>query len=80
MLVAKKIRAKTQNSGWSDPSKKKKIRKPRKPMTDDQKQADLLRHAAKADASGWRRCAKGDGRVEGQGGYKRYHEGHGEQC
>ena len=37
--MAKKIRSKTDNSGWTDPSKKKKVRKKRKPMTEEQKQA-----------------------------------------
>lgn len=52
MLVARKIRARTQNSGWSDPSKKKKIRKPRKPMTDEQRQAaaERLKKAREARA------------------------------
>ena len=52
MLVAKKIRARTQNSGWSDPSKRKKVRKPRKPMTDEQRQAaaERLKKAREARA------------------------------
>ena len=37
--MAKKIKSKTDNSGWADPSKKKKVRKKRKPMTEEQKQA-----------------------------------------
>ena len=37
--MARKIKSKTDNSGWTDPSKKKKVRKKRKPMTEDQKQA-----------------------------------------
>ena len=37
--MAKKIKSKTDNSGWKDPSKKKKVRKKRKPMTEEQKQA-----------------------------------------
>ena len=37
--MAKKIRSKTDYSGWTDPSKKKKVRKKRKPMTEEQKQA-----------------------------------------
>jgi hypothetical protein len=37
--MAKKIKSKTDNSGWTDPSKKKKVRKKRKPMTEEQKQA-----------------------------------------
>ena len=50
--MARKIRARTQNSGWSDPSKKKKIRKPRKPMTDEQRQAaaERLKKAREARA------------------------------
>ena len=52
MLVVRKIRARTQNSGWSDPSKKKKIRKPRKHMTDEQRQAaaERLKKAREARA------------------------------
>ena len=37
--MALKIKSKTDNSGWTDPSKKKKVRKKRKPMTEEQKQA-----------------------------------------
>jgi len=37
--MARKIKSKTDNSGWADPSKKKKVRKKRKPMTEEQKQA-----------------------------------------
>tara|TARA_R100001086_G_scaffold232010_1_gene152989 strand:- start:1088 stop:1741 length:654 start_codon:yes stop_codon:yes gene_type:complete len=37
--MARKIKSKTDNSGWTDPSKKKKVRKKRKPMTERQKQA-----------------------------------------
>ena len=37
--MARKIKSKTDNSGWADPSKKKKVRKRRKPMTEEQKQA-----------------------------------------
>ena len=37
--MAKKIRSKTDNSGWTDPSKKKKVRKKRKPMSEEQRQA-----------------------------------------
>ena len=33
------IKSKTDNKGWTDPSKKKKVRKKRKPMTDEQKAA-----------------------------------------
>ena len=36
--MARKIKSKTDNSGWTDPSKKKKVRKS-KPMTEEQKQA-----------------------------------------
>ena len=41
--MAKKIKSKTDNSGWADPSKKKKVRKRRKPMTEEQKQAAAQR-------------------------------------
>ena len=34
--MARKIKSKTDNKGWTDPSKKK-VRKKRKPMTDEQK-------------------------------------------
>ena len=37
--MAKKIVSKTENTGWTDPSKRKKVRKRRKPMTEDQKVA-----------------------------------------
>ena len=37
--MARKIKSKTDNSGWTDPSKKKRVRKKRKPMTEEQKQA-----------------------------------------
>ena len=37
--MTRKIKSKTDNSGWTDPSKKKKVRKKRKPMTEEQKQA-----------------------------------------
>ena len=37
--MAKKIKSKTDNSGWTDPSKKKKVRKKRKPMSEEQRQA-----------------------------------------
>ena len=37
--MARKIKSKTDNSGWADPSKKKRVRKKRKPMTEEQKQA-----------------------------------------
>ena len=36
--MARKIKSKTDNKGWTDPSKKK-VRKKRKPMTDEQKVA-----------------------------------------
>ena len=36
--MARKITSKTDNKGWTDPSKKK-VRKKRKPMTEDQKAA-----------------------------------------
>ena len=35
--MAKRIKAKTDNSGWVEP--KKRVRKKRKPMTDEQKAA-----------------------------------------
>ena len=35
--MAKRIKAKTDNSGWVEP--KRKVRKKRKPMTDEQKAA-----------------------------------------
>ena len=41
--MARKIKSKTDNSGWADPSKKKKVRKKRKPMTEEQKQAAAQR-------------------------------------
>ena len=34
--MARRIRSKTDNSGWTDPSKKKKVRKKRKPMSEEQ--------------------------------------------
>ena len=37
--MARKIKSKTDNSGWTDPSKKKKVRKKRKPMSEEQRQA-----------------------------------------
>ena len=48
--MARKIKSKTDNSGWADPSKKKKVRKKRKPMTEEQKQAAAER-LAKARAA-----------------------------
>ena len=48
--MARKIKSKTDNSGWTDPSKKKKVRKKRKPMTEEQKQAAAER-LAKARAA-----------------------------
>ena len=39
--MARKIKASTDNSGWVEP--KKKIRKTRKPMTEEQKQAAAAR-------------------------------------
>ena len=41
--MARRIRSKTDNSGWTDPSKKKKVRKKRKPMSEEQKQAAVER-------------------------------------
>ena len=51
--MARKIKSKTDNSGWSDPVKKKKIRKRRKPMTEEQRQAasERLEKARAARAS-----------------------------
>jgi len=47
------IKSKTDNKGWTDPSKKKKVRKKRKPMTDDQKAAasERLEKAREARAA-----------------------------
>ena len=42
MVKKKKIEATTDNSGWVEP-KRKKVRKPRKPMTEEQKQAASAR-------------------------------------
>ena len=42
MVKKKKIEATTDNSGWVEP-KRKKVRKPRKPMTEEQKQAAAAR-------------------------------------
>ena len=42
MVKGKKIKATTDNSGWVEP-KRKKVRKPRKPMTEEQKQAASAR-------------------------------------
>ena len=42
MARGKKITASTDNSGWVEP-KRKKVRKPRKPMTEEQKQAAAAR-------------------------------------
>ena len=51
--MAKKIRSKTDNSGWTDPSKKKKVRKKRKPMSEEQRQAaaERLEKASNARAA-----------------------------
>ena len=51
--MARKIKSKTDNSGWTDPSKKKKVRKKRKPMTEEQKQAaaERLEKAREARAA-----------------------------
>ena len=51
--MAKKIKSKTENSGWTDPSKKKKVRKRRKPMTEEQRQAaaERLKKAREARAA-----------------------------
>ena len=40
--MARKVKASTDNSGWVEP-KRKKVRKPRKPMTEKQKQAAAAR-------------------------------------
>lgn len=42
MVKGKKIKATTDNSGWVEP-KRKKVRKSRKPMTEEQKQAAVAR-------------------------------------
>ena len=42
MVKGKKIKATTDNSGWVEP-KRKKVRKARKPMTEEQKQAAVAR-------------------------------------
>jgi RNA:NAD 2'-phosphotransferase (TPT1/KptA family) len=42
MVKKKKIEATTDNSGWVEP-KRKKVRKARKPMTEEQKQAAVAR-------------------------------------
>jgi hypothetical protein len=42
MVKGKKIKATTDNSKWVEP-KRKKVRKPRKPMTEEQKQAASAR-------------------------------------
>ena len=51
--MVKRIKSKTDNSSWIDPSKKKKVRKKRKPMTEDQKQAaaERLKKAREARAA-----------------------------
>ena len=51
--MARKIKAKTDNSGWTDPTKKKRVRKRRKPMTEEQRQAaaERLEKARKARAA-----------------------------
>jgi hypothetical protein len=51
--MARRIRSKTDNSGWIDPSKKKKVRKKRKPMTEEQRQAatERLEKARQARAA-----------------------------
>jgi len=41
--MTKKVKAKTDNSGWTDPAKKKKPRKKRKPMTPEQREAAVER-------------------------------------
>ena len=51
--MARRIRSKTDNSGWIAPSKKKKVRKKRKPMTEEQRQAatERLEKARQARAA-----------------------------
>ena len=51
--MARKIKAKTDNSGWTDPTKKKRVRKRRKPMTEEQRQAaaERLEKARKVRAA-----------------------------
>lgn len=51
--MARRIRSKTDNSGWIDPSKKKKVRKKRKPMTEEQRHAaaERLEKARQARAA-----------------------------
>ena len=51
--MARKIKSKTDNSGWVDPAKKRKIRKKRKPMSEEQKQAaaERLEKARQARAA-----------------------------
>ena len=41
--MVRKIKSKTDNSGWVDPAKKRKVRKQRKPMSSEQKQAAVER-------------------------------------
>ena len=48
--MARKVKVTTDNSGWTDPSKKKRVRKKRKPMSEEQKQAASER-LAKARAA-----------------------------
>ena len=51
--MVRKIKSKTDNSGWVDPAKKRKVRKKRKPMSAEQKQAaaERLEKARQARAA-----------------------------
>ena len=51
--MVRKIKSKTDNSGWVDPAKKRKVRKKRKPMTEEQRQAasERLEKARQARAA-----------------------------
>ena len=48
--MARKVKVTTDNSGWTDPSKKKRVRKKRKPMSEEQKQAASERLAKAREA------------------------------
>ena len=50
--MARKVKVTTDNSGWTDPSKKKRVRKKRKPMSEEQKQAASERLAKAREAKG----------------------------
>ena len=49
-MMARKVKVTTDNSGWTDPSKKKRVRKKRKPMSEEQKQAASERLAKAREA------------------------------